>query len=361
MEQNKTGVRAAFVMEQHIGHRAYYENLRRFVDQASQIEVSWIRVTYEPAGLWMRLPMIPSHLRGTLSGRAEVLTGLREAIYDVALFNTQVPAAIGGALVSRKPYILCTDITPLQYDQMSEYYDHRVDRSGFLSRYKHRANVRLFNHAARILPWSTWTRSSLLDDYGVKSEQITVVPPGVDLEVWKPGAEKMSGPLRILFVGGDLLRKGGDVLLAAFRMLPVGTAELHLVTRTVIPLEAGITVYNDMQPNSPDLIRLYQQADVFVLPTKAEAFGIAVVEACAAGLPVIATDVGGIIDIVVEGENGFLIPPEDPTILANRLEQLVQNTELRRKLGMAARKRAELYFDARQNAARVIKIVKDVV
>ncbi|MBK8988838.1 MAG: glycosyltransferase family 4 protein [Chloroflexi bacterium] len=350
-------VRAAFVMEQHIGHRAYYENLRRFIDQSSSVEVSWIPITYQHAGILASLPLLPDHLVGTLSGRSEVRQALKNATYDVALFNTQVPAAIAGSIVRRKPYVLCTDITPLQYDEMSEQYGHRADDGGLLSRYKHWANVNLFRNAAKVLPWSSWAKASLMADYGVASEQIVVIPPGVDLDVWKPGTAVPDGPLQILFVGGDLYRKGGDVLLQAFRLLPEGCANLHLVTRTSLPPERGVAVYNTMQPNSPELMALYQSAHLFVLPTKAEAFGIALVEACAVGLPVIATAVGGVTDIVVEGENGFLTAADDVHALADHLQQLAANPGLRQQLGWASRRRAEELFDARQNAARVAQIV----
>jgi len=350
-------VRAAFVMEQHIGHRAYYENLRRFIDQSSQIEVSWVQVTYEYAGILARLSILPDNLRGTMSGRNEVQKGLQKLSYDVALFNTQVPAVIGGSIVRRKPYILSTDITPIQYDRMGEHYNHQADNGGLLSRYKHWANVNLFRNAVKILPWSTWTRASLIEDYGVEEERIAVIPPGVDLETWKPGTAVHNGPLQILFVGGDLYRKGGDVLLEAFRSLPEGSANLNLVTRTQLPPEAGVTIYNNMQPNSPQLVALYQAADVFVLPTKAEAFGIAVVEACAAGLPVIATAVGGVTDIVAQGENGFLMVPDDAEALTNHLRQLAEYPRLRQQMGFASRLRAECHFDARQNAADVVRIV----
>ena len=62
------------------------------------------------------------------------------------------------------------------------------------------------------MPWSTWTRRSLVEEYGVDPQRVEVVPPGIDLERWAPG-ERREGPPRILFVGGDLYRKGGATLL----------------------------------------------------------------------------------------------------------------------------------------------------
>lgn len=89
----------------------------------------------------------------------------------------------------------------------------------------------------------------------------------------------------------------------------------------------------------------------------AEAFGIAAVEATALGLPVIATKVGGLVDIVSEGESGFLIPPGDSQKLSEKLRLLVDNASLRTQFGQAARERAIMYFDARKNAARMAEIL----
>jgi len=353
-------IRVTFVMEQHIGHRAYYQNLKKFVDQSPEIRASWVPVTYADGDkLWERLPFLPDRLRGTLNGRAETRAGLRNAPADVVLFNTQVPAAIAGRPVYQRPYVLCTDITPIQYDQMSPHYDHQVDGFGPLNYYKNYVNSAVFKGAARILPWSTWTKESLVQDYGIDETRIKVVAPGVDLEIWCPSESQHDGPIKILFVGGDLYRKGGDVLLEAFRRLPADRAELILVTRTLIDPEPGVSVYNNLQPNSTELINLYRTADIFVLPTKAEAFGIAAVEASAMGIPVIATAVGGVTDIVVEGETGFLVTPGDIEMLASRLHQLIIDADLRKRLGRSARRRAERHFDARQNAACIVKILQE--
>jgi glycosyltransferase involved in cell wall biosynthesis len=231
-------LRALFVMEQHIGHRSYYENLRRFIDPMEDVEATWVEVTYDQrASSWSRWPLLASSLRGTLAGRAQVVQGLRRSSSDAVLFNTQVPAAISGRLARRSPYVLCTDITPVQYDAMAEQYDHRPDGKGLIARYKRWTNANLFKGAARILAWSTWVRSSLVDDYGVAPGKVEVLPPGVDIEVWQPVPQKSrhsENTARILFVGGDFRRKGGDLLLEAFRRLPANTAELVVVTRSEV-------------------------------------------------------------------------------------------------------------------------------
>lgn len=354
--------RLTFVMEQHLGHLTYYQNLRRFVELQTQLQTSWIPITYSQSNsLWARLPELPHNLRGTFEGRSQVREALAATTSDVVFFNTQVPAVLGGSLTRRQPYVVATDITPIQYDQMCKHYNHAPDRHGPLKVYKHLRNLAMLRHAAHLLPWSSWTRNSLIRDYGVDPNQITVIAPGVDLNQWMPKQRQAEGPLRILFVGGDLYRKGGDLLLRAFRTLPCGTAELHLVTRTPIEPEEHVQVYHDLKPNDPALVALYQRADVFVLPSDAEAFGIAAAEACSAGLAVIATAVGGLTDIVIDGETGFLIPVGDQHVLSERLQMLLERQDLREQMGHAARLRAEALFDARRNADRVIACMLEAI
>lgn len=356
-------IKVTFVMEQQIGHHTFYKNLRKFIDSDQCITASWVEVTYsDSSGLWQSIPFLPDGIRGSLAGRSQVKHGLKASQADAIFFNTQVPAALIGKGGIKRPYILCTDITPIQYDAMGTHYGHEPDKIPFIAAYKHWVNQKLFQGAYHIIPWSTWVQKSLIEDYGVPEQKITVIPPGVDLNVWQYREADQSGtPMRILFIGGDFYRKGGEILLEAFRNMPEGLAELVLVTRTKIPPQKNVHVFNDMTPNTPQLISLCQSCDIFVLPTKAEAFGIAAVEASAMGLPVIGTAVGGLTDIVKHNVSGFVIEPDDIHSLTKYLLEMAANPEKRRQLGHEARKRTEHLFDAKKNAQRVSEMLQKVV
>jgi len=359
--EHSSMVRATFVMEQHLGHQTYYQNIRAFVDNDAQIQAAWVLVTYTNTnGIWEHITVLPQRVRDVLSGRKQVQTGLKQTDSDIVFFNTQVPALLGGKMAQRRPYVISTDLTPIQYDQFSLQYGHNPDRPGLRKIFKHRMNIRALRGASRLFPWSNWARQSLISDYGVEPGKIEVIPPGVDTTTWTPINKKHTGALRILFVGGDLDRKGGNVLLQAFRSLAPGSAELILVTKSHVPEEQGVCVYNNLQPNSATLRQLFQTSDVFVLPTIAEAFGIAAIEAGAAGLAAIVTAVGGLTDIVIDGENGFLIQPGDVQSLSERLRLLAGDAALRERMGNAARQRAEIYFDARLNAERIVSRLLEV-
>jgi glycosyltransferase involved in cell wall biosynthesis len=103
-----------------------------------------------------------------------------------------------------------------------------------------------------------------------------------------------------------------------------------------------------------DVANVLAQSDVFVLSSRSEGFPVSILEAMAARLPVVATDVGGVGEAVVDGETGFLVRPGDPRALAAALERLVADRELRARLGAAGRSRALRRFDVtRYRAAHV--------
>ena len=170
-------------------------------------------------------------------------------------------------------------------------------------------------------------------------------------------APQIGGPIRILFTGGNFERKGGPELLRWKELTRHREVELHLVTQRPVPELPGVVVHRDLTPNAPELVALAQLCDLFVLPTRGDCFGFAVIEAQAVGLPVVVSDVGGIRDIVVEGETGFLVARGDFDALCDRIDRLVEDSELRRKMGVRGREVAVERFDARRNAQRVLDLM----
>jgi glycosyltransferase involved in cell wall biosynthesis len=145
-----------------------------------------------------------------------------------------------------------------------------------------------------------------------------------------PGAP--SGAPIVLFVGPDSPHKGRAVLIDAFRRLPPGYAHLALVgSGTAVDLE-GVGTLGFMQQAS--LRAQYQKASVMVVPSLwPEPCPTVILEAMAHGVPVIGTRMGGIPDLVDDGKTGLLVPPNDPMTLADALRRLLDDRELRHRLG----------------------------
>jgi glycosyltransferase involved in cell wall biosynthesis len=161
-----------------------------------------------------------------------------------------------------------------------------------------------------------------------------------------------------LFVGADLERKGGLLLLQAFRALrPLGV-ELHMVTRAALPEEPGLFVYTQMQPNSPALKQLYHESDIFCLPTYGDCLPMVLSEAGAAGLPAVSTRVAGIPELVQDGVTGALVPAGDVPALVEALRALVLNPDMRLLQGERAVEVVRRDFDAQRNARRLLALLK---
>ena len=343
-----------FVLEEHLGHYTHALNLRQIIDARADIQARWVTVQFaETEQWWEHLPF--NAVREALRGRREVAAGFAGADPDVSVFNTQVPAAIGPSRARARPFVLCSDVTPKQLDALAVDYEHRVDRTAIVRWAKYRWNRFVFGRAAAHAPWSHWVAGSLMDDYGVDPERIEVIPPGVDTRLWTPAAHD-DGMVKILFVGGDFTRKGGDILLDAFATLPPGSAELRIVTKSAIKTIPGVTLYTGLCPNGEELRELYRTSHIFVLPSRSETFGIAAIEAGAAGLPLVVADVGGLGDLVIDGVTGFVVRPGDHDDLVGALRRLVADADLRRGLGAEARRRVERDFDIRHNADRLVNL-----
>ena len=349
--------RVLFALEQVLGHVTQAHNLRRFVPAYDGIDARFVDVTFrQDGGLIERAPL-PAIASASLRARMEVRSGLREGLPDAFFFNTQKVALFCPDYVRSRPSFMALDVTPIQYDAMGEAYGHEPDGNGPVVRLKHAWNKRLFGAATRLFPASHWAARSLEQDYGVAPDRISVVPPGVDTTIWTPALLEKGAdePLRILFVGGNFARKGGQLLLDWYlSSLDAEGCELHIVTRDEVRPGPGVFVYGDMVNNSDALVALTRSCDLFVLPTTADCFSLASMEAMACGLPAITTTVGGIPDIIEDGVSGRLIPPGDAAALAAAIAPLVRDRPRLAAMARAARARIEQRFDARQNTGQLV-------
>lgn len=357
--------KVGFLVEQVAGHVTNYRNLLSVVESDSEIDADWHEIRYHIDGglierLRARLPWVPAHSAGLCRAAYETHRALRSDKYAALFCNTTVGAFFPSAF-RKTPTLIDLDSTPLQIDRMRDYGSPQ-DTPLFA---KLKWNLwRNFMHAATLVhAWSHWAKQSVIDDYQVPEERVVVNPPGVDLAFWRPnpaGVTKVERPRRVLFVGGDFRRKGGLVLIDWFKQQKPLGVELHLVTREPVPPSDNVFVYSDMQPNSASLLALYHSSDIFVLPSLAECFGIATVEAMAAGLPVITSDAGGTADIVASGRNGYIVKANDGRELGYAVMTILRDAALREQMSQESRKIAEERFDVRINARRTLDYLKRI-
>jgi glycosyltransferase involved in cell wall biosynthesis len=277
---------------------------------------------------------------------------------DVALVNTQSVALLAAGPMRRTPTVLSVDATGRQFAAL-EYWRPR-SRAAIASELPlETLERRALRRAARVLAWTEWTARSLREDYGLPSEQIAVVHPGVDVARWsveRDAPAARSAPLRILFVGNHAWRKGLRTLLSALPLVE-RALELHVVSGDEqLDVPADVVVHRGLTPGSDGLRRQLAEADVFVLPTRADGAPWAIIEAMAAGLPVVASDVAAIPELL--GDAGVVVPPEDSAALATALRALADDPERRAELGARGRARAHEHYAQEQQLDRILDVLR---
>ncbi len=200
--------------------------------------------------------------------------------------------------------------------------------------------------ADHILCASTFTRRSL-EETGIAPDRISVIPYGVHTDTFQFGRPSGEEPLKVLYVGQKVARKGLRMLLRVWHEMQPANANLVLAGGHVRD-ESVLRGFEDIFIETPrigthDLVRLFQQADLFVLPSLAEGFGHVYLEALACGVPIICTENTGGADIIRNGESGWTIPAGDPVALAECLSWALSHRRQLKEMREAARAVAEMY------------------
>jgi len=216
--------------------------------------------------------------------------------------------------------------------------------------------------ADRIIAFSPHERDSMARLYGADACKVSLVPCGVDLEVFRPLDQKsvrsrlgLNGEKILLYVGRVEPIKGLDLLVETaaqmdstegVRMMVVGAdvngdREMHRVKQLAKERDLEDKIDFVGQVDHDDLPLYYNAADVCVVPSYYESFGLVALESMACGTPVVATRVGGLSTIIHHGRTGYLKSWRCPEAFANSVEMIISSDGLQQSMGEAARKRAE--------------------
>ncbi len=320
--------------------------------------------------LWSQLdfPLTWGSRRGGLPGR---LFRTMKAIGQVSPDIVHVHLSLSGYLAARL----------VGHPMVISHYHNAYPPPGRISAlqlYKRRLFDRICtgDHA---LACSEAVRDQCVQQLGIASSQIDVLYNGIDLqEVDRLAEQPISTDLpvpsgkdvRLIFVGrlvahkglGDLLASLANMADGPWRLLIVGDGPLrsHLETRVY---ETGLGTHIRFLGARPweEIPSLLSSSDIFVYPSHWEGLGLSIIEASACRLPVIATNVGGIPEVVAHGESGLLVPPGASDALAVALSELMEDTDRRREMGEAGRRLVEERFDIDKLATRLKGIYENLL
>ena len=356
-----TPFRFVFVLEQGLGHTVHSLNIESALAAEPDIDATLLKVRPGETPGVRPLPLVRNwSVQTSWAARRALRQDLGRRPADCVFIHTQVAALFLRAAMRRVPTVISLDATPLNFDSQAEAYGHR-QQARPVEWAKLRVNRRALAGAAATVTWSQWAADSLVNDYGMAPDRVHPIYPGVQLSRFRPRAAGHDGPLRLLFVGGDFIRKGGLDLLEAVRSLG-GAIEVDIVTSSPgqVPTHpgAGVSVYSGVDPNSAAMADLYGRADVFVLPTRGDCTPLVIAEAMASGLAIVSTTVGSIPDMVSDGRNGILVPPADPRALAAALASLARDRRRLQEMGALSRRLAEAEHDSVANCRRIFQLMR---
>jgi glycosyltransferase involved in cell wall biosynthesis len=255
---------------------------------------------------------------------------------------------------------------------------HRSNLEFYQPTFKYRFFATLMSRCVAI---STQRISLMQDQLGIAPGKITLIHGGVDLSLVNDKQEKAAAKINIGFNPDQRLLlslghlgpiKGHDYTLAALTAVVSKFPDVHLYIggdgqpedyerlRTLIQ-KHGLKDHVTLLGEVTNAFELFAACDVFVQPSLEEAFGLVFIEAGAHGKPTVATEVGGIPDIIINNETGILVPPGDSTTLAMAINKMLENPEWTAQLGKNARERIVAHFSLNKMVDKYVGVYEAMV
>lgn len=294
------------------------------------------------ARVWRRVDPIAAY-RGPLG--AAIRREVARLGPDLVHFASHWPAAALAWQPGTPPFTAALDCTRGNIDTLKA--------RAVWSRRQRAREAELLRRAARVFPMSRWAAGSLTGDCGVPASRVEVLPPSLDLSRLRP-PRSHDGLPNIVFVGNDFARKGGARLCRWVEGPLAGTCHLHIASADPAARVQGRHITAHGRLDHGELLgRLLPEMDILCLPTALDMSPHVLAEAAAAGLPAVASDLGGIPELVIDGETGLLAPPGDDGAFVAALRRLIGDPGLRRRMSGAALRHAAAGLDAKANFDRL--------
>ncbi|MCU1692030.1 MAG: hypothetical protein JWM64_1121 [Frankiales bacterium] len=364
-------LRVLFVNENIGGHATVHANLARSLAGRDDVVPEFLHVP-DP-GLPGRLARLPLPVLGPLdldlqplraqlarSAATRRLLGRRLARggVDAVHLYTQQTGLLSAQHLRSVPTVVSTDSTAelnayrLPYRAPTRFTPWGVRVALPLER-------RVLDAARHVVANSALVAASLQACHGLQEDRLTTLAFGVSLP--PPPEDRPDRRPTIAFIGHQLERKGGRRLLRLHQEHLRDRCDLLLVTTEHVDPLPGVRVVPDLRGGSDALWPVLASADLFCFPSTIDQAPNAVLEAQAAGLPVVAHPVGAVAEMVVDGVTGLLVPPDDDAALLGALRHFLDDPVARREAGRRARLHVEAEYDMDVAVDRLLAVVRRAV
>ena len=353
-------MRVLLVLGHNLGWRTYADTLTDALQRRDDVRVTAIGGGKAVGGAGRGRATAARHREATRLVRDVRLAGvLRRALRDTR--PDVVHAA--GHLMARPllwPGVRASDhVLSVLLDGTARQSDQAKEASPGVGRLAWWDERRILHAASLVNCVSAWASGSVTEDYGIDPGRVQVRPypiadvPAELLEQAQQRRAATTGPVQLLFVGGDFERKGGPWLLDTFARRWADRAELHVVSNTAPRrgLPTGVHVHHGI--DNHDVRQTFLPgADVLVHPTRFDQSSMVAIEAGAFSLPAVVTPVGGVGEVVEHERTGFVALDDER--FGAHVDQLIEDPVLRNRLGVAARARFLEQHEAQASVGRLV-------
>jgi glycosyltransferase involved in cell wall biosynthesis len=240
------------------------------------------------------------------NGQKVVFQNVKPALFCFGLWNSR-----NGILISDFSHTLFNWYKSKKIKKNARYY----------------FQILLYRKFHKILALTTNLKSNIEEIYKIDGSKIIYIPLPLDFNEYHQKPQHINKLPKVLFVGGEFYRKGGDVVLDAWDIELKGICELVIVTNTSLPPKEGVTILKNVKKGTSKHKELFQQSDIFILPTDRDAYPIVLGEAAVCSLAIITTQFAfGAKDIIVDKVSGIVATSAKACV--EELIRLLKNPEL---------------------------------
>lgn len=235
------------------------------------------------------------------------------------VFQNMRPALLCFGLWNSRNGILISDFS---HSLINWYKGNKIKKDA-----RHYSQIFFYRKFYKILTLTTNLKSNIESVYQIESSKIQYLPLPLDFNEYHQNPQKVSKLPKVLFVGGEFYRKGGDVILNAWDTELKEICELVIVTNTPLPPKKGVTILYNVGKGSAIHKELFKQADIFILPTDRDAYPVVLGEAAVSSLAIITTQFAfGAQDIIINKVSGIVAPSAKACVV--ELIDLLKKPEL---------------------------------